>query len=242
MFNRVQKTEDHTVHILHKQAVGRERLSHFDEEITKGKTTIVDLEQRIQRLESIIAEADLAHRNLQQAIAADDGAELASYSAGTASDHFSKLVMSSENSARAATAAKAALPGANSSLDNAHAQVASLIDQRAAELKRVLAMLGDVDARAYDKAFSDLCRLHDRMVGYASIAEDNVGDVRLTHEPLRVPRFASPSMGNADADQFMRHQASDLTVKDSARRWSQIRDRLESDANADLSDLIGTSK
>jgi hypothetical protein len=241
MFNRVQKTETHTVHIVNKKADGRERLSHFDDEIRKGKAAIVNLEESIQRLETIIAGADEAHRALQAAIVSDGGKALADYSAGRTNDgdEINKLVMVADNSARAATAARASLPDAHSALQNAHAQVASLIDQRAQELKRVLATLGDVDARAYDKAFSDLCRLHDRMVGHASVAEDNIGDIRLTHEPLRVPRFAFPSMGHADADPFLRHQASDLTVAESARRWSQIRERLESDANADLSDLIG---
>jgi hypothetical protein len=68
--------------------------------------------------------------------------------------------------------------------------------------------------------------------------ESNQGDLRLIQEPLKTVRFALPSMGNMDADPFLRHQISDLTVGESARTWSEVRDRLEAEANADLSDLM----
>jgi hypothetical protein len=74
---------------------------------------------------------------------------------------------------------------------------------------------------------------------YANTTQSNVGDIQLIIDPVKVPRFALPSLGNADADPFLRHRVSDITVADSEKTWNTVRSRLESDPNADLSDLIG---
>jgi hypothetical protein len=222
------------------EAVSRERLRHFDGEVNKAKSAVADLELRIERLESIITDADAAHRALQLAIVSDGGVALASYSAGGASDDsdIGKLVIGAEVTARSATAAKAALPHAQASLENARGQVISLGEARNAELNRVLAMLADQEARAYQKAFDELCRLHDRLVGYASVVESNQGDIRLIQDPLKTERFALPSLGSADADPFLRHSTNDIVVSDAAKHWTTVRDRLAADVDADLSDLI----
>ncbi len=249
MFNRVAsktKSSEKIVDSLRPKPapVGRERLRHFDAEVSKAKEAVADLEQRVERLESIIIDADAAHRALQLAISNDGGVALASYSAGTSpvDSEISKLVMAAETSARAATAAKAALPHAQAALENAKAQVIDLGEQRVSELNRVIAMLADGEARAYQKAFDELGRRHDRLCGWASTAEANQGDIRLTQAPLAVPRFASPSLGNMDADPFLRHQVNQLDIGDAARMWKEIRGRLELDAGADISDLIGGVK
>jgi hypothetical protein len=223
------------------EPVGRERLRHFDAEVSKAKEAVADLEQRVERLEIIVVEADAAHHALQLHIANDGGVSLASYSVGEAADSdVAKLVMAAETSARAATAAKAALPHAQAALENAKAQVIDLGEQRVAELNRVISMLADDECRAYRNAFDELGRRHDRLVGYASVAETNQGDVRLTQSPLAVPRFASPSLGTLDADPFLRHQPNPLDIGDAARMWKEIRGRLELDASAEISDLIKT--
>jgi len=226
------------------EAAGRERLKHLDSETQKAKEAVVEFEQRVQRLESIISDAETAHRVLQQAIAADGGKALEDYAAGLTKgdDEISKLVMTAEQTARAETAARAALPTAQASLENVRAQVIVLGEERALELNRVLSLLADDEARAYKRAFENLGRAHDRLCGWSSVAEMNQGDIRLTQAPLAVPRFASPSLGNADADPFLRHQVNQLDIGDAARMWKEIRGRLELDAGADISDLIGGVK
>ena len=115
----------------------------------------------------------------------------------------------------------------------------SLTEQKNTELNRVVANLADVDAREYQKAFDVMCVLHDRLAGYASTAQASFGDIQLIIDPLRVPRFVLPSMASGpDSDPFLRHKSSDLTINESARKWSQIRSRLEADVDADLDDLI----
>ena len=147
--------------------------------------------------------------------------------------------MASENSGRAATAAQAALPTARAALDNAKEQVIGLTHERSMELSRVLSLLADVTASKYSETFDLLGKLQDELIGFASVVEGNQGDVRLINEPLKTVRFVLPSMANSrDADPFLRHSVNDRTVGESARTWSAVRDRLQSDANADLTDLI----
>jgi hypothetical protein len=218
---------------------GRERLRHFETHITEAHRAIEDLEHRVARFGSIIVESEAAHRKLQDAINADGGKSLAAYSAGQTepNDEINGLVALAKSSGEAAAAAKIALPRTESLLANARSQLTELINRKAAEVARVLATLADRDAQAYQRAFSTACILHDRLAGFASVAEGNIGDIRLIIDPIKMPRFALPSMGNRDADPFLRHQPSDLTVTASARRWSEIRSRLEANCDADISDL-----
>jgi hypothetical protein len=244
MFSRVEKNNKsqgaHPGASVSKPKQGRERLQHFADEIVRAHNAIEDLEQRAARFGAIITESEVAHRALQDAINADGGIALAAYSAGQTkpNDEISRLVAHAKSSGEAAAAAKIAKPHTESLLDNARSQLISLVEQKNAELNRVVATLADVDARKYQEAFALLGKYHDRLVGYAAMAEGNQGDIRLIQEPLVAARFALPSMGNMDADPFLRHQISDLTVGESARTWSEVRDRLQSDAEADISDLM----
>jgi hypothetical protein len=235
----MKKTPMRESSVVRSKPAGRERLRHFDGEVTKATSAVADLERSIERLESILVDAAAAHQALQLAIAADGGASLSRYSMGDAPDsEIGRLVMGEETLARAATAAKSALPNAVASLDNARGQVIALEGERNAELNRVVAVLADSEARAYRDAFQEMCRLHDRLAGYARVAQANLGDVQLIIEPLKTPRFALPSLGNQDADPFLRHRPNDITTSEAARTWSTVRERLGADADADLGDLI----
>ena len=96
--------------------------------------------------------------------------------------------------------------------------------------------IGDVTAREYQSAFDTLGRLHDELVGVASILEDNIGDISRFRSRLCC-RFAFPSTGNSLSDPFVRHKISDLTSGEAARRFAAIKARLEENAMADISDL-----
>jgi hypothetical protein len=219
---------------------GRERLRHFDSELAKANQAAAEIEARIQRLEKIISDADSAHDRLQVAILVDNGASLASYSSGQATDdsEIGRLVIAADTTARAKAAAVAALPSAQASLQNVREQAVALDAERVAELNRFIATLADVEARAYQKAFEEMCRMHDRLVGYARVAENNIGDIRLVEDPLKTPRFALPSLGNSDSDPFLRHRTNDHVIAESERMWSSVKQRLQADTDADLSDLI----
>jgi hypothetical protein len=220
--------------------VSRERLRYLDAELAKANAAALEIEQRIQRLETIISEAETHHQALQLAILVDNGVSLSNYSAGKESEdsEISKLVMLADSSARAATAAKAALPQAQASLANVREQAVRLNEERVAELNRVIALLADVEAREYEKAFRVMCRHHDRLVGYSNIQQANIGDIRRIEDPQKTPRFALPSLGNSDADPFLRHRVNESVVAESERMWSTVKQRLQADSDADLSDLI----
>jgi hypothetical protein len=202
------------------QHTGRERFRFVDGELKRANEAITDLEARVAGLGAIIAESEVNQRNLQAAIQADGGVALAEFSAGRADpdSDIATLVTLAESSQKAANA--------------------ELRDKRNAELNRVLANLADVDAKAYDRAFTEVCRLHDRLCGFSQVAQANIGDVRLVLQNPSVPRFALPSLGNGDADPWMRHRENELIVAESARTWATVRQRLEADVEADISDLI----
>jgi hypothetical protein len=220
---------------------GRDRLKHFDEQISLAKTAIVEIESKIECLQEIVSGADVHHKALQACIEADNGRSLSDYSAGkvAADSSIARLVLLADNSKRAATAAQSALPSAIAQLEDANRQLLDLGEQRAQELNRVLTTLGDLEADEYRKTFEKLGRLHDQLVGFANVAQSSLGDIQLILDPLRAPRFQFPSMrGHIDSDPFLRHQPSSLTVSESSRKWSEIRERLSADANADVNDLL----
>jgi hypothetical protein len=219
--------------------VGRERLQYFSQEISKANEAIESLEENIARLNSITVESEDAQRKLQAAISSDGGLALAAYSAGKTKpdDPISQIIAHAKSSGEAAAAAKMAMPHAEASLQDARSQLVTLTEQKHAELNHVIEMLADRDARDYQSAFNAACMAHDRLCGYAAVMEGNIGSLRLIHDPIKMPRFALPSMGTQDADQYIRHSVSDLTVNESARRWSAIKARLESNVDADISDL-----
>jgi hypothetical protein len=219
---------------------GRERLRHFDSELAKANQAAAEIEERIQRLEKIIKDADSAHQALQIAILVDNGASLASYSSGQATDdsEIGRLVIAADTTARAKAAALAALPSSQADLQNVREQSIKLNEARVAELNRVIAALADVEAREYEKVFREMCRMHDRLVGYSNIQQANLGDVQVISDPLKTVRFALPSLGNSDADPFIRHRPNDHVIAEAQRMWSTVKQRLQADSDADVSDLI----
>jgi hypothetical protein len=220
---------------------GRERLRHFDAELEKAHGFVAEFETRVARLATIMSDAREADQALQLFIANDGGTEaLAAHAAGqtTADDEIAKLIAAAKSTSEAAAAAKAAQPLAQTALENARAQVIALADEKAAELNRVVMQLADSLAHAYLKSFEQTGRLYDQLLGFANGASTYIGEIALIIDPLKAPRFALPSLGNVDADPFIRHRSSELTVNESTETWRAVKARLELDVDADLSDLI----
>jgi hypothetical protein len=219
---------------------GRARLKNYVEQIEKGQHAVAEITEHIARLQAVVIESETASRALQDSIANDHGAALALYSSGQANDHpIARLVTHAQQSSDAAAAAKVAIPYTETLLAEAKRQLVSLDEQRNEELNRVMASLADQDAQAYSKAFYETARLHDKLAGYANVAQSNVGDILLiSGEPLKVPRFALPSLGDSLADPFVRAASNHHAVEQSARQWTEIRARLERDPEANVNDLL----
>jgi hypothetical protein len=176
IFNRVEKSNksrsESSVTSPKPTPAGRERLQHFEIEISKAHEAVEDLQQRVARLAAIDGASNDAERALQNAINADGGRALAAHSNGQTKpgDEIARLIAAAKVSSESAAATKTALPYAESLLENARQQLASLIDQRAAEVTRVIATLADADVRAYEQSWQETCEWHDRLVGFASVA------------------------------------------------------------------------
>lgn len=235
---------------------GRDRLRFFSAQLAKAHKAITELEEREERLAAIIKDALAAHAALHQAIALDGGVALAEYSAGNASDNapIAKLIAAEETTAKAAAAARDALPNVQAMLANARSQVGSIKQQREDEVLAYLQRRADDYALQYKKIFSALCRQHDVLCGISQAISTTGaygGDIRMSTMPVEVPRFNLPSIaafGNrvpgstADPSEYlpmMTHIAADFTVQQSTKDWTQARERLAKDADADLDDLIG---
>lgn len=223
---------------------GRERVRHFAAELVKANEAVAELEQRQERLTTIIKDADAAHTSLQKAIADDGGVALADYAAGKSADGvIAKLVASEEIAAKAAVAARAALPNVQALLANARSQIVRLEAERENAAIRYLRVRADELALQYTRIFNALCRSHDQLVGISaalSTTGEHGGEIRMSGVQMQVPRFNLPS--SADPNQYlatMTHVPSDHTVEDATASWLQARDRLSKDAEAELDDLIG---
>jgi hypothetical protein len=216
---------------------GRERLRHFEAELAKAHGFVVSLEARVAQLSTITTDAVAVEQALQLHIAGDDGlAALAAHAAGqtTPDDEIAKLIAAAKSTAEAAAAAKATLPLAQTALENARAQVVALGEEKAAEINRVVTQLADGLAHAYLKSFEETARLHDQLAGFAAGTSTYVGEIALIIDQLKVPRFALPSLGNIDADPYIRHRNNEVVIAESTRTWQAVKSRLE----LDLSDLI----
>lgn len=223
---------------------GRERLRFAAAELAKASDCVADLEARLNRLTTIISDADAAHAALQKAIAADGGVALEAYGAGKASGQpIAKLVAAKDNTAKAASAAKDALPGVQDMLAKARAEVSRL---EAVKFDAVIVYLktrASEEHRSFIRAFNALCGSYDRLCGIAvALSATGHAEMMTTGLPvsIAVPGFnmgTGPSHGPSERV-TMGHGPSEAKIGHATAQWMQARERLMKDADADLSDLI----
>jgi len=225
-----------------KPVAGRERLHHCNAEQAKAIAAVEDLERRVATLENIGIDAIAADKELQLFIQQEGGTEaLLAHSEGKTSDddQVSILISVAKKTAEAAGPAKAALPLAQDALERARAEVFRLAEEKHKEIARFMTFLADATARKYKAAFDECCRLHDELTGFANGTSTYVGEVAMIIEELKVPRFNLPSLACLDEhDPFLRRRGNSFAVNQSTQVWSTVKQRLEADADSDLSDLI----
>jgi hypothetical protein len=202
---------------------------------------VTDIEKRVTTLEDIGIDAIAADRALQNFIAQDGGTDaLLAHSSGHSKpdDLIAKLISQAKNTAEAAGPAKAALPVAQDALERAKAEVVRLGEEKNAEIGRYMVQLGDDLARKYKAAFAAVCIAGDRLAGFGAGA--GLYDVTLIVDPITAPRFNLPSLtaGRTEFDPLMRHTGSQLTIGESSKTWAAVRQRLNADVDADISDLL----
>jgi hypothetical protein len=224
---------------------GRKRLRAAAKALSEAQECVADLETRFKRLHTIVSDADAAHDALQQAITADGGVALEAYGNGKAGNEpIAALIATKENTARAASAAKAALPNVEDMLAKARAEVARLEGVKFDAMIVYLKTRAADEHRAYLKAFNAMCGSHDALVGIAvALSATGHSDMMTTGAPLPigVPGFnlnTGPGYGPSERA-TMTHSARDDKVEGAKANWMQARERLNSDPNADIDDLVG---
>jgi hypothetical protein len=216
---------------------GRERLVNFCAQIEAAEHVIGELTEHVARLKAVVVEAQESHRALQECIAADGGVELAKFSSGQCKedDPISQLVKRERTSSAASAAAAAGIPHAEALLSTALQQLTTLTNEKHDEVGRVIAHLAGKQVAEYERSFEATCLLLDSLIGFSRVGESNVGDVYRIHEQAKLPRIVAN--GDSTSDPFIRHHTNEHIVSDSAARWTEIRSRLEANANCDLADL-----
>lgn len=221
---------------------GRARLRQVAGELAKARDCVADLEAQSRRMQSIISDAEASHNALQQAIAADGGVALAAYGAGKADNQpIVGLIAAKENSAKAASAAKVALPSMEEMLTKARAEVDRLTLANSNEVIHYLKRRAAEDIVApYHKTFRDLTATHDVLCGVSvALYATGHGEMRTVTTPIQVPGFnTSPGPGPNERI-MMQHEANEFKVSDATARWMQAREKLASDPDAQIDDLIG---
>jgi hypothetical protein len=248
MFNRARKQK---VQAAETQPAPTRRL--FDErdvlrsrsaEVTKAEQAIADMAANVLRLETIISDAAEAETALQVAVAEDAGVSLAAFANGEAApdSEITTRLANAENTARAAVAARVALPRAQANLLNAQEQITHLETQRQQAIRDFLLMLAAEPAREYVATWNKFCSLHDTLVGISNAlpsAASTENDLRMTTTPIVAPRFnLAPIAHSSEFLATMEHFANDHAVQDVAGKWLAGRDRLSNDVEADVFDLL----
>jgi hypothetical protein len=225
----------------------RARLRHIAGELAKVQAVSADIDASQDRLVKVIRDADAADAALQEAVTEDGGVSLAEYSAGNAADApIAKLITAKEITAKAAAVAKTALPGVQSRLDAARAEIDKLKQEQFDATIVYLKTRARDKNKAYHDTFYALSNLYDQLCAIA-VATSVTGHAEMMTTGLPVaiqaPGFnmsTGPSHGPSEKV-TLTHTPDDGEAKvvEVTSRWMQARERLLQDAYADLDDLIG---
>lgn len=169
---------------------------------------------------------------------------LEAYGAGNASNQpIAKLVGAKENTAKAASAAKDALPGVHDMLAKARAEVAKLESAKFDAVIVYLKTRASDEHKAYTRTFREFCDLYDRLCGIAvAVSATGHSDMMTTPLPVQVraPGFnlgTGPAHGPSELV-TMSHTPGEDKVAAWTAKWMQARERLDQDPDANLDDLI----
>jgi len=226
---------------------GRDRLRHIAGELAKAQQAVADADALLDRLVKVIRDADAAEEALQASVAEDGGVSLAAYSTGEATDApIAKLIATKKITAEAAAVAKAALPGVNSKLEAACVEVKRLEAVRFDATIVYLKTRAQDKHRSYHDAFAVLSNLYDQLCGVAvAVSATGHADMMTSGAPLPVqaPGFnlsTGPSHGPSEKVTLTHTTgAGEARVGEAIARWTEARERLLQNPNADVDDIIG---
>lgn len=171
-------------------------LAELDRQIVGADDTLTQLTSKVDRLESVIANAETQSATLNALMAEDDGTALERLAAGEgdASD-IGVIAERVHRAAQAATAARVALPGAQAAVTAQQERLEGLQRDRTAKVLAVTLDRADKVAVQYKRTFEHLAELHDELRAASLAVSQNRGDAfSLVDEALEVPRFELPAL------------------------------------------------
>jgi hypothetical protein len=246
MFNRKSKAQSVATQTAPTRKLTDERdvLRSRSAECLKAQSAIAEMTANVTRLELIISEAASADAALQTAVAADGAVALTAFAQGEAApdSDITTLLANAENSARAAVAARAALPRAQANLANGKEQITQLENQRRQAIRDFLVLLASSPAREYLATWNKLCGLHDFLVGVSAAlpqATSTDSELRMSALPISAPRFNLAGVAHkSEWLATIEHRANDYAVQEVSGKWLSASQRLSADVEADVSDLL----
>lgn len=220
----------------------RDVLRSRSAECLKAQSAIAEMQANVVRLELIISEASEADTALQTAVAEDGAVALTAFAQGESApdSDIATLLANAENTARAAVAARVALPRAQANLANAQEQITHLENERQKAIRDFLVLLATDYGRRYVKAWDELCGLHDALVEINAAlppATSTESELRMTTVAIVAPRFNMSPVAHASEwlATMEHHFSGNEAVQD---KWRAGRERLANDVEADVSDLL----
>ena len=211
----------------------REALRQADAAVATGRATVTGAEERITRLDALIAADGPAQRALAASVNGDAG-KIERFAAGDGSE-LGSLVSAADSAARAAKIAQAALPPAKGVLAEAVAELARREADKRAALAAVLIEEADAIGRRYCDAFAALAAEHDALVAFAR--GSGLTSVQLSDAPFEAPRFNLPCMpSGATFSPYLRHAGGASFIATKAMAWRRLAMALASDPAAQFGD------
>jgi hypothetical protein len=222
--------------------VERKILLDFHERLQAARQKVTDCEVAVQRLDVIVSRGETASKALQDAIAADGAASLASLVDGTSAPDTAMLA--SITAEVAARSAKEALPRAKAELEAAKADAMRVEAEHAIAAHNLMKAEANKVAAQYARTVGELCRLHDVLAGIGRALPPRTRDeqeiVRSTVQ-FHIPRFSLPACSSSAGgwSPTYTHHADEYRTGSATARWQAAFDRVLEDPDASVEDLIG---
>ncbi|HEV8032616.1 MAG TPA: hypothetical protein VGP42_16510 [Stellaceae bacterium] len=220
-------------------------LVQADAALSDGREHLAEAEQRVVRLREIIADEVPAREARQQAVAADPDA-LARFGGGEKPARITALIESAENAARAATAAREAMPRAEEVLRQASEALGQLVEARRRAVDEVLIAEADAVGVEYAAAIERVMALYERLHGIDAAVGGKLAFA--APEPQEMPRFRLRSLparpvrqldGNLGTmfSPFIRVVPDNKRIAGHAIAWGRAVSALVDNPHVDISGL-----
>lgn len=232
--NKSQKSKDTAATATKSEPVERQIMRDVAAKLAQARNDLAVAEQHVAQLEHAIGAGTVADEAFRTSPAS--AAALERIASGDISDGGVSAMLLRQQAARTA---QDILPAAKQRVDAAKKAVDHLLEQAHDAAVAFLKLDVNEIAKKYKAAWLELIRVHDLLVGASHALpppdawQDGIWPGELHVE---VPGFVLSALGNA---RRLEHFINEAVVEKTHTTWRQAKDRLMSDPDADVTDLIG---